>query len=169
MAELTDTEAKPTRAYVIHPDLGRARTQRREPEHSLAEAVALAGRNAARLRLANVRFFESQWFSALGGQRYGVIVSNPPYIRACDPHLLQGDLRFEPGSALVAGEDGLADIRQIVSSAPDHLSPGGWLLLEHGYDQADDVRRLLAARGFADVDSCKDLGGHERVSLGRWS
>lgn len=135
----------------------------------IPEAVTLAARNAARLQLANARFLESQWFSALGGQRYAMIVSNPPYVRACDPHLRQGDLRFEPGSALVAGEDGLADIRQIVSSAPDHLSLGGWLLLEHGYDQADDVRRLLAARGFADVDSCKDLGGHERVSLGRWS
>ncbi|MCQ2032115.1 peptide chain release factor N(5)-glutamine methyltransferase [Stutzerimonas zhaodongensis] len=135
----------------------------------IPEAVTLAARNAARLQLANARFLESQWFSALGGQRYAMIASNPPYVRACDPHLRQGDLRFEPGSALVAGEDGLADIRQIVSSAPDHLSLGGWLLLEHGYDQADDVRRLLATRGFADVHSCKDLGGHERVSLGRWS
>ena len=135
----------------------------------IAEAVALAGRNAARLRLANVRFFESQWFSALGGQRYGVIVSNPPYIRACDPHLLQGDLRFEPGSALVAGEDGLDDIREIVSTAPDHLLRDGWLLLEHGYDQAHEVRQLFMNRGFADVQSRTDLGGHERVSLGRWS
>jgi release factor glutamine methyltransferase len=135
----------------------------------IAEAVALAIRNAARLKLANVRFFESQWFSALGGQRYAMIVSNPPYIRACDPHLLQGDLRFEPGSALVSGEDGLDDIREIVSGAPGHLSQDGWLLLEHGYDQAADVRGLLANRGFVDIQSRTDLGGHERVSLGRWS
>lgn len=135
----------------------------------IAEAVALARRNAARLQLANVSFLESQWFSALGGRRYGVIVSNPPYIRACDPHLLQGDLRFEPGSALVAGEDGLDDIREIVSTAPDYLLRDGWLLLEHGYDQAREVRQLFVNRGFADVQSRTDLGGHERVSLGRWS
>lgn len=135
----------------------------------IVEAVALANRNAARLRLANVRFVESQWFSALAGQRYALMVSNPPYIRARDPHLAQGDLRFEPGSALVAGEDGLDDIRQIISHAPEHLEQGGWLLLEHGYDQAREVRQLLKSRGFADVQSRTDLGGHERISLGRWS
>lgn len=135
----------------------------------IVEAVALANRNAARLRLANVRFVESQWFSALAGQRYALMVSNPPYIRARAPHLAQGDLRFEPGSALVAGEDGLDDIRQIISHAPEHLEQGGWLLLEHGYDQAREVRQLLKSRGFADVQSRTDLGGHERISLGRWS
>lgn len=135
----------------------------------IVEAVALASRNAARLRLANVRFVESQWFSALVGQRYALIVSNPPYIRTCDSHLAQGDLRFEPGSALVAGDDGLDDIRQIISLAPEHLEQGGWLLLEHGYDQAREVRQLLKSRGFADVQSRTDLGGHERISLGRWS
>lgn len=135
----------------------------------IVEAVALANRNAARLRLANVRFVESRWFSALAGQRYALMVSNPPYIRARDPHLAQGDLRFEPGSALVAGEDGLDDIRQIISHAPEHLEQGGWLLLEHGYDQAREVHLLLKSRGFADVQSRTDLGGHERISLGRWS
>ncbi|MCQ4260784.1 peptide chain release factor N(5)-glutamine methyltransferase [Stutzerimonas stutzeri] len=135
----------------------------------IAEAVALATRNAERLKLPNVRFFESQWFSALGGQRYSLIVSNPPYIRARDPHLLQGDLRFEPDSALVAGEDGLDDIRQIISSAPDYLLQDGWLVLEHGYDQAHEVRQLLMDRGFADAQSRTDLGGHERVTLGSWS
>lgn len=135
----------------------------------IAEAVALATRNAERLKLPNVRFFESQWFSALGGQRYALIVSNPPYIRARDPHLLQGDLRFEPESALVAGADGLDDIRQIISSAPDYLLQDGWLVLEHGYDQAHEVRQLLMDRGFADTQSRTDLGGHERVTLGRWS
>lgn len=135
----------------------------------IPEAVTLAARNAARLQLANATFLESQWFSALGGQHYAMIVSNPPYVRASDPHLLQGDLRFEPGSALVAGEDGLDDIRQIVLSAPDYLSQDGWLLLEHGYDQAGEVRQLLGNRGFADIQSRTDLGGHERISLGRWS
>lgn len=135
----------------------------------IVEAVALANRNAARLRLANVRFVESQWFSALAGQRYALMVSNPPYIRARDPHLAQGDLRFEPGSALVAGEDGLDDIRQIISHAPEHLEQGAWLLLEHGYDQAREVHLLLKSRGFVDVQSRTDLGGHERISLGRWS
>lgn len=135
----------------------------------IAEAVALATRNAERLKLPNVRFFESQWFSALGGQRYALIVSNPPYISARDPHLLQGDLRFEPESALVSGEGGLDDIRQIISSAPDYLVQDGWLVLEHGYDQAHEVRQLLMDRGFADAQSRTDLAGHERVTLGRWS
>lgn len=135
----------------------------------IAEAVALATRNAERLQLRNARFCESHWFSALSGQRYALIVSNPPYIPAGDPHLLKGDLRFEPGSALVAGEDGLDDIRQIVARAPDYLMEDGWLLLEHGYDQAQAVRQLLVKRGFAGARSCTDLSGHERVSLGRWS
>ncbi len=135
----------------------------------IAEAVSLAARNAARLQLGNATFIESQWFSALGGRQYALIISNPPYIRSGDPHLQQGDLRFEPGSALVAGEDGLDDIRQIITSAPDHLAQGGWLLLEHGYDQAGSVRELLAKQGFVDTQSRTDLGGHERVSLGRWT
>jgi len=133
----------------------------------VAEAVDLATRNAQRLRLGNAVFYESQWFSALAGQRFALIVSNPPYIPAHDPHLQEGDLRFEPTSALVAGEDGLDDIRQIIASAPIHLLSGGWLLLEHGYDQALAVRALLVESGFADVQSRRDLGGHERISLGR--
>lgn len=130
------------------------------------EAVELAARNAQRLRLGNVEFHESQWFSALLAQRFALIVSNPPYIPACDPHLQQGDLRFEPSSALVAGKDGLDDIRQIVSSAPHHLLDDGWLVLEHGYDQAAAVRGLLLENGFVNVESRRDLGGHERISLG---
>ncbi|MBS7661903.1 peptide chain release factor N(5)-glutamine methyltransferase [Pseudomonas lalucatii] len=134
----------------------------------VAEAVALAERNRARLQLANAEFLQSHWFDALGARRYGLIVSNPPYIAADDRHLGEGDLRFEPVSALVAGADGLDDIRRIVEQAPDHLQPGGWLLLEHGFEQAAAVRRLLAARGFAEVHSRRDLGGHERISLGRF-
>ncbi|AXQ46769.1 peptide chain release factor N(5)-glutamine methyltransferase [Pseudomonas vlassakiae] len=131
------------------------------------EAVALAERNRQRLGLSNVRVLVSHWFGSLAGQRFDLILSNPPYIRAEDPHLVEGDVRFEPSSALVAGSDGLDDLRVIVAQAPEHLVPGGWLLLEHGYDQATDVRALLAAQGFTEVASRKDLGGHERISLGR--
>ncbi|MDU9399830.1 peptide chain release factor N(5)-glutamine methyltransferase [Pseudomonas sp. zfem003] len=133
----------------------------------ISEAVALAERNRERLGLGNAAFRESHWFSALGAERYDLIVSNPPYIAAQDPHLAQGDVRFEPSSALVAGADGLDDIRLIVSQAPTHLNAGGRLLLEHGYDQAAAVRELLAREGFEAVESRRDLGGHERISLGR--
>ncbi len=132
------------------------------------EAVALAERNRARLKLNNVRFIKSQWFSALAGERYQLIVSNPPYIAADDHHLAEGDVRFEPSSALVAGADGLDDIRLIIAQAPEHLEAGGWLLLEHGFDQAAAVRELLSACGFSAVESRRDLGGHERISLGRF-
>ena len=133
------------------------------------EAVALAERNRQRLQLSNAEFRPSQWFSALAGERYGLIVSNPPYIAADDRHLGEGDVRFEPASALVSGVDGLDDIRQIIAQAPQHLEPDGWLLLEHGYDQAEAVRALLAGGGFVAVESRRDLGGHQRISLGQWS
>ena len=132
------------------------------------EAVALAERNRQRLQLGNAGFLHSHWFSALTGQRYGLILSNPPYIRADDRHLNEGDVRFEPSSALVAGSDGLDDIRAIIQAAPEHLLSGGWLLLEHGFDQAKNVRSLLREGGFVEVDSRRDLGGHERISLGRF-
>ncbi|WP_342245246.1 peptide chain release factor N(5)-glutamine methyltransferase [Pseudomonas sp. OTU5201] len=134
----------------------------------ISAAVALAERNRARLKLNNARFVESHWFSALGEQRFALIVSNPPYIPSQDPHLAKGDVRFEPTSALVAGADGLDDIRLIIRDAPKHLLPGGWLLLEHGYDQAPAVRDLLARQGFQHVESRRDLGDHERISLGQW-
>ncbi|AYC31724.1 peptide chain release factor N(5)-glutamine methyltransferase [Pseudomonas cavernae] len=133
----------------------------------VSEAVALAERNRQRLGLSNAEFRESQWFSALAGERYQAIVSNPPYIAADDRHLGEGDVRFEPASALVAGADGLDDIRVIIDQAPAHLETGGWLLLEHGFDQAAAVRALLVAAGFSAVESRRDLGGHERISLGR--
>lgn len=135
----------------------------------IPEAVALAERNRERLRLANVAFQASHWFSALEGERFSLIVSNPPYVPSTDPHLEQGDVRFEPSSALVSGQDGLDDIRLIIDQAPDHLENGGWLLLEHGFDQPDAVRDLLLTRGFTAVESRRDLGGHERISLGRWT
>lgn len=134
----------------------------------ITEAVALAERNRARLKLTNANFIESHWFSALTGQRYQLIVSNPPYIAADDRHLAQGDVRFEPSSALVAGVDGLDDIRLIIEQAPGYLQAGGWLLLEHGFDQAAAVRELLSERGFSTVQSRRDLGSHERISLGRF-
>jgi len=130
--------------------------------------VALAERNRQRLQLDNVRFLHSHWFSALAGQCFGLILSNPPYIRADDRHLDQGDVRFEPSSALVAGADGLDDIRAIIQAAPQYLLAGGWLLLEHGFDQAEAVRELLATAGFSEAHSRRDLGGHERISLGRF-
>jgi len=131
------------------------------------EAVALAERNRQRLHLDNVKVLTSHWFSALEGQRFELIISNPPYIASADPHLAAGDVRFEPSSALVAGVDGLDDLRLIIGQAPSHLEAGGWLLLEHGYDQAAAVRDLLANQGFERVHSRKDLGDHERISLGR--
>jgi len=131
------------------------------------EAVALAERNRQRLQLENVNVFTRDWFSALADQRFDLIISNPPYIAAGDVHLAEGDVRFEPESALVAGADGLDDIREIIAASAQHLNAGGWLMLEHGYDQAAAVRQLLQDAGFAQVESRKDLGGHERITLGR--
>ncbi|AIL63717.1 peptide chain release factor N(5)-glutamine methyltransferase [Pseudomonas alkylphenolica] len=133
------------------------------------EAVSLAERNRQRLQLNNVQVRSSHWFDALKGERFDLIISNPPYIAAEDPHLVAGDVRFEPSSALVAGADGLDDLRVIISQAPAHLQAGGWLLLEHGYDQAAAVRELLAQHDFEQIESRIDLGGHERISLGRLS
>ena len=130
-------------------------------------ALDLARRNAARLGF-QVNFLASNWFAALNERNFQLIVSNPPYVDVADPHLSQGDVRFEPHTALVAEEDGLADIRQIIELAPDYLAPGGWLLLEHGWQQAEAVRELLWARGFHAVITRQDLGGQERVSGGQW-
>ena len=131
------------------------------------EAVALAERNRQRLHLNNVTVLNSHWFSALQGHTYDLIISHPPYIADNDPHLVAGDVRFEPASALVAGRDGLDDLRHIIKQAPQHLNAAGWLLLEHGYDQAGAVRDLLLGEGFDNVHSRIDLGGHERITLGR--
>ena len=133
----------------------------------IESAVTLAQNNQRQLQLANVEFLSSHWFSALTAQRYDLIVSNPPYIADNDPHLQQGDVRFEPLSALVSGPDGLDDIRLIIAQAPSYLTANGWLLLEHGFDQASAVRELLQQAGFIDVSSQRDLSGHQRISLGR--
>lgn len=130
------------------------------------DALAIARANAA-ANGVQVRFLRSDWFAAVGAERFELIASNPPYIAAGDAHLSQGDLRFEPVGALTDHADGLSALRSIVDGAPDHLEAGGWLLLEHGYDQAAAVRALLAARGFLDVQSWRDLAGIERVSGGR--
>ena len=132
-----------------------------------AAALQVARANARQLNTPNVTFVKSDWFAALDDQRYDMIVSNPPYVAAGDEHLAQGDVRFEPISALASGADGLDDIRRIVLEAPKHLTGNGWLLLEHGYDQAETVRVLLAQNGFGDVFSGKDIAGIERVSGGR--
>jgi len=130
------------------------------------DALEVAQENALRLNIGNVRLLRSDWFSALHGERFDLIVANPPYVAFNDPHLLQGDLCFEPRNALASGMDGLDDIRLISSQAKAHLNPGGWLLLEHGYDQAERVRALMQQSGFTGVFSARDISGIERVSGG---
>lgn len=130
-------------------------------------ALAVAARNASALQAGNVTYLHSDWFSALEGEVFDVIVGNPPYIAVDDPHLREGDLRFEPQQALAAGADGLDDIRRIVAQAPAHLVNGGWLLLEHGYDQAEAVAALLKIAGFGEVGHAADLAGIPRVTQGR--
>jgi len=130
------------------------------------EALAVAIENAQRLDLTNVRFIKSNWFSDLAAERFNLIVSNPPYIAEGDCHLTQGDLRFEPRSALVSGVDGLDDIRRIIQDAPNYLKPNGWLMLEHGYDQAQSVASLLKEHGFGQIDHTQDLAGTLRVTFG---
>ena len=134
---------------------------------SSSTALAVARGNAARLGVGNIGFARGDWCTALGASAFDLIVANPPYIAAGDPHLATGDLRFEPAAALVAGDDGLDAIRIIVRDAIRHLRPGGWLLLEHGWEQGSAVRGLLAAAGFAQVAGERDLEDRERVSLGR--
>jgi release factor glutamine methyltransferase len=131
-----------------------------------AAALAVARRNAEANRIRNVGFAQGDWFAALGDERFDLIVSNPPYIAADDPHLERGDLRFEPGSALASGSDGLDDIRRIVAGARSHLAGDGWLLFEHGWDQGTAVRGLLEAAGYRDVFTAQDLEQRDRVSGG---
>jgi len=131
------------------------------------QALAVAGENAQRLNIGNVRLLCSDWFAELHHEHYDLIVANPPYIACDDAHLMQGDLRFEPRAALASGVDGLDDIRRIAAQAAAHLNDHGWLLLEHGHDQAARVRDLLRQSGFVDVFSARDLAGIERVSGGQ--
>jgi release factor glutamine methyltransferase len=134
----------------------------------LSEAALEVARRNAASNQASVRFLRSDWFGALDAdERFELIASNPPYIAAGDEHLSRGDLRFEPAGALTDHADGLSALRTIIAGSPRHLVPGGWLLLEHGYDQAAAVRALLDAGGYTEVQSWRDLGGIERVSGGR--
>ncbi|NSX06781.1 peptide chain release factor N(5)-glutamine methyltransferase [Cupriavidus gilardii] len=132
-------------------------------------ALGIARANAAALGADNVRFLESDWYAAVPADtRFTLIVSNPPYIAAGDPHLSSGDLRFEPVDALTDHGDGLSDLATIVAGAGAHLEAGGWLLMEHGFDQGVAARQLLRDAGFAEVFTERDLGGNERCSGGRW-
>lgn len=132
-----------------------------------AEALAVACANAERNSVGNVLFRRGDWFEPVAGERFELIVSNPPYIASDDAHLQRGDLCFEPALALASGPDGLDAIRRIVAQAPAHLEAGGWLLLEHGLEQGRAVRALLRGAGFEQVETRRDLEARERISLGR--
>lgn len=134
-----------------------------------ADALAVARANATRNHIGNCEFRCGDWLAPLAGETFDLIASNPPYVADGDPHLQQGDLRFEPAMALSCGPDGLTAIRTIVAAAPAHLRPGGWLLLEHGWEQGDAVSRLLVDAGFTDVATEQDLQGLDRISVGRSS
>lgn len=130
------------------------------------DALAVARSNAENLNIHNVRIMQGDWFDGLAGERFDLIVSNPPYVANGDPHLRQGDLRFEPFLALTDGGDGLGCLRSIIGSAPAHLAAGGVLMVEHGYDQASICGQLLKDAGFTKIFSCPDLAGIVRVSGG---
>jgi release factor glutamine methyltransferase len=134
------------------------------PSSDPSTPMAIAAANARRLRLGNLLPVQADWLQAIAPERLDAIVSNPPYVPDDDPHLQRGDLRFEPRTSLAAGADGLDAIRSILDQAPSRLRPGGWIGIEHGWDQAAEVRRLLAQAGFEKVATHRDLAGHERVS-----
>ncbi|HEY9210678.1 MAG TPA: peptide chain release factor N(5)-glutamine methyltransferase [Methylotenera sp.] len=130
-------------------------------------ALEVATSNSQRLHIANSHFILSDWFNNLNDTRFDVIASNPPYIEEADAHLKQGDLRFEPISALASGADGLDDIRRIIDGCLIHLKPQGWLMFEHGYNQAESVRELMAETGLIAIETFKDLGDNDRVTIGK--
>jgi release factor glutamine methyltransferase len=132
-----------------------------------AAALEIARANARRLGLSRVAFHPGDWFAPLGGRRFDLVLSNPPYVAEHDPHLERGDLRFEPRAALASGPDGLDAIRRIAAGAAAHLAPGGRIALEHGFAQAAAVRALLSAAGLREVASIRDLAGHERITHAR--
>ena len=132
------------------------------------KALIVAEENAQLNHLNNVRFFRSNWFEELDNHVFNMIVSNPPYIAENDPHLFEGDVRFEPGSALTSGQSGLDDIDHLISKAPDYLHPGGWLILEHGYDQGEAVIELLQQAGYKNCQDFQDYGGNPRVAIGQY-
>ncbi len=130
-------------------------------------ALVVARRNTAELKIHNIEFIGSDWYAELAGQTFAVIVSNPPYIEEADTHLQQGDLRFEPRTALASGVDGLDAIRMIIAGAKNHLQPQGWLLIEHGWNQASAIREIFAHAGFIDIQTEQDLEDRDRVTMGR--
>lgn len=133
------------------------------------EAQQLACENGRRLNITNVTFLHGSWFSPLAaGTKFALIVSNPPYIDEHDPHLDQGDVRFEPKTALVAADNGLADIKHISQAARDYLLPGGWLAFEHGYQQGAAVRTIMQDLGYQSVSTEQDYAGNDRVTLGQF-
>ncbi|ATG17625.1 protein-(glutamine-N5) methyltransferase, release factor-specific [Providencia alcalifaciens] len=133
------------------------------------EAVALAQRNQQRLALPNIQFSQSDWFASLPNELFDMIVSNPPYIDEGDIHLSQGDVRFEPSTALIADNHGFSDLEHIIATSKQYLKQQGWLLLEHGWQQGSTVRKLFNENGYTNVETCLDYGGKERVSLGQWN
>jgi len=130
-------------------------------------ALAVAQYNRNQYQLANVELLQSNWFDEVTGH-FGLIVSNPPYINPADPHLQQGDVRFEPLSALVAEHQGMADIECLVQQAGNYLKPNGWLMLEHGFDQGATVAAMMQEAGYRNIETRQDLAGHDRISLGQW-
>lgn len=134
---------------------------------AVADALALARSNAAQYGLERIRFVESNWFAQVADCDFDLVISNPPYVDAQDPHLVQGDVRFEPATALISADAGLADIRRISEAASSRLKPGGWLMFEHGYRQGEEARNILVKNHFDKVQTLRDLSGNERVTLGQ--
>lgn len=134
----------------------------------IPDAVQLARQNQQRLRVKNATILQSDWFSEVSG-KFDIIVSNPPYVEPDSPYLSKGDLRFEPNTALASSENGLADIKQIVTDASEYLKPQGYLLLEHGFGQASDVQSILAAGNFTEIETLCDYANQPRITLGRIS
>ena len=132
------------------------------------EAVSLAKENASLNQLDRVNFKVGSWCEGIAPRSVDLVVSNPPYIASTDPHLRQGDVRFEPLSALVAGQNGLSDIVDITKQSSECLTPKGWLMVEHGFEQAADVRRIFKGYGYTEVSSHQDLSGNDRVTIGCW-
>ncbi|AOM39836.1 peptide chain release factor N(5)-glutamine methyltransferase [Xenorhabdus hominickii] len=137
------------------------------------DAVKLAKHNAEKitekLAIHRMDFLQSEWFAAVGNHQFDMIVSNPPYIDESDPHLSEGDVRFEPATALISAQNGMADLQIIVEQARHFLLPNGWLLLEHGWRQGTVVRNLFLEKGYQQIATFQDYGGNERITVGRWN
>jgi release factor glutamine methyltransferase len=151
-------------ALAIASERPQARITATDSSHA---ALELARYNAGRLQIGSVAFRHGDWCRALGDDRFDVIVCNPPYVAADSCYMQQGDVRFEPPQALIADENGMRDLKTVIRQARSHLKTSGWLLLEHGFDQAQPVVDCLRLNGYCDIATCRDLAGHARVSLGR--